>query len=153
MRRRRSYSSRERQLVFATAMITLLLYLLLQCLYNYVVNESWHADTLDWVYVPSYSVADFVRTIENIENASPGSLVVRQVELSGPPDVRGRKTVKELHDLLAIAAADPDQIRVMRFLVEGPLSYYQFAEFNKLGAIQDITRRYLFTWVSVFKKS
>lgn len=153
MRRRRFYSPRDQQLVITTAVITLILYLAVQWLYHFVSYDAWHVGSLDWVYVPGYSVTDFVRAVENIESVSPGTLVVRQVELSGPPDVRGRKTVQELYDLLAIAAADPEQIRVMRFLVEGPLSYWQFARFNELGPVEDITRRYLFTWISVFKRS
>ena len=146
------HSPRDRQLIVTVAVITLLLNLTVQGLYRWWSYESWHVSTIDWVYVPGYSVAAFVQAVEKIGSNSPGSLAIRQVELSGPPDVRGRKTVKELYDLLTIAEVAPDQIKVMRFLVEGPLSYYQFAEFSKIGPIEDITRRYLFTWVSVLKR-
>ncbi|MGI6358685.1 MAG: hypothetical protein ACOX2K_08355 [Bacillota bacterium] len=152
MRYRRFYGPREKQLILIVAVLTVALTLSMQAVYRWLAYSSWKVGTLDWVHVPGYSVSAFVMAVERIENGSPGSLTVHAVELAGPPEVRGRHKVNEIYDLLALADAYPDQLMIMRFQVEGPLSYYQFAEFNRIAPIQDITRRYLFTEVSVFKQ-
>ncbi len=152
MRRRRFYTPRERQLVLLIVVLTIALTLSVQAVYRWLAYSSWKVGTLDWVHVPGYTVAAFVMAVERIENGSPGSLTLRKVELSGPPEVRGRHKVNELYDLVMLADAYPDQVMIMRFQIEGPLSYFQFAEFNRIAPIQDITRRYLFTQVSVFKQ-
>lgn len=149
MRRRRAFPQREHQLVLTTAAVTLLLYLTLDWLYGWVATSTWQLDSLDWVQVPGYRLLAFVQAVENIESRCPEPLAIRQVELAGPPAARGLKTMPQLYELLAGTEVDVDQVRVMRFLVEGPLSYRQFAEFSQLGPISDIKRRRLFSWVSV----
>lgn len=150
--RRQRRSWRENQLILLTAAVTLVLTLLLQAFYHWWTNDSWQTSTLDWVHVPGYEIGTFIQTIERINNNSPTPLVIREVELSGPPGVRGKQPVKDLYDLLALEESYSGQVTIMRFLVRGPLTYYEFAELNRLGPIQDITRRYAFKEISVLKK-
>lgn len=150
--RRRRRSSREQQLIVLVVAVTLVLSFVLQTLYHWWTNDSWQVSTLDWIHVPGYEVTQFIQTVERINNSSPRLLTICEVDLSGPTEVRGRQKLQNLYDLLVLDETYPDQIMIMRFLVQGPLSYYQFAEFNRLGPIQDITRRYLFSQVSVLKK-
>lgn len=150
--RRQRRSWRENQLILLTAAVTLVLTLLLQTFYHWWTNDSWQTKTLDWVHVPGYEISKFIQTVERINNSSPTPLVIREVDLSGPPEVRGRQRVHNLYDLLSLEETYSGQVMIMRFLVRGPLSYYEFAELNRLGPIQDITRRYAFREISVLKK-
>lgn len=150
--RRRRRTPREQQLILLTAALTLILTLLTQAFYEWWTNDSWQTSTLDWVHVPGYEIGKFIQTIERINNGNPVPLVIREVELSGPPEIRGRQPVRNLYDLVALEDSYSGQVLIMRFLVTGPLSYYEFAEFSRLGPVQDITRRYLFREISVLKK-